>query len=1040
MKKKQVFLRFFLAMLAASAFLSAAEHLVRPGDNSFDQVRASLKEGDRVVFEPGQYYGGLHTEYGNITLRAAIPGSVVLRADVDAGAFEPHSPRVWRCAWPELPQAVNERDTFTVYRRVSTLNELSLIPGAWCYQDGQLYVQSSDADDPARHYLTISTYDNHGLLFNSALNSNQPIRNVVIEGLILTGFNNNSLKLEDRHSRRFSYWPLLIFGAKNCAVRQTTAFLNGEGMAFNGGVVGYGGEVEDSVMEDCRAFGNRSAFNVSGGGLAIYGPARNSAIRGAFTADNSPRGIGFYGGLFTNCLMQDCLSLDGQRSKNTCGEGSILRRNITTVMDPYSTPLKNCLVFSYLAREERQLELDRESNILLRYEEKADLKQEFADPENHDFRPLPNSRFLGRGPQPQPGAVFLASSPAQLKELLRDDVTIYLLPGEWGGELELRNLRGLRLAGRGKGFLATDLQVKIDNCQNLSIERLSVAKWEITDGKDIRIKQCFGELSASQSDSLRLTHGYHQRALISACPRAFVSACVFGGKEQDSGWADYNAYSQTVPANEPHSFLAIPEMGPELSFVNGWQLQGRAIDGFPVGPFRRQLRNTTLKVDGPKVVARTSSTANIELVANLEVQGKLKYGDTPECKSEISFSQQTYHNIGLSGLKPGSELFFKVELHGKVGEQFSNQTLANNSSERSFSSDLQKISLPLKNRPPQTYHVSTQGDDAADGISKPWRSVSQAAKMALAGDTVIIAGGVYQESVLIRSTGDAGAEITFRGKTGEKALLCGDKRRIVDGIVVSNQGHLLFDNLHFQGFCLTGARIDNAANISFRRCLWDARRLSFTRALQASCTASLALDNCVRVGGHEGLEIRDCPDFSLRNSVMFYGGVTSLRLFNPGMKASICNNLFTDNLLMKGSNPLLFVHDIDQLQEENNCFFLRMPPDQKPLIGYNILNGKEMPAMGSSQYLGTQRRVYGDYLAATARETGAIFANPQMRFMPDFIAKYQTLEEWRENWQKYSGRELPPSDEEITFADFFAQNPELLKRSIGLQAEKFDLP
>jgi len=439
------------------------------------------------------------------------------------------------------------------------------------------------------------------------------------------------------------------------------------------------------------------------------------------------------------------------------------------------------------------------------------------------------------------------------------------------------------------------------------------------------------------------------------------------------------------------------------------------------------------------VVACTATTANIELVANLPVTGKLRYGYTQDCNNEISFALHTYHNIGLSGLKAGSELFFRVELEGSVKEQFSNQSLENSSAQRILRSEAQKFTLPGQNRPPRTYNVSPQGDDSGDGINTPWRSISQAAKMALAGDTVIIAGGVYQEAVLLRSTGEADAPITFQGKAGERVQLCGDNRRIVDGIVVTNQRHLTFDNLYFQGFCLTGMSITDAADIRLSRCLWDARRHGFTQALQAHNTPRLTLDNCVRLGGHEGIVISNCPDFTMQNSVMFHGGVTSLRIFNAGLKTTIRNNLFTDNLLMKGRNPVLFVHDVDGLQEDNNCFFLRLPPDQKRVIGYNILNGKQMPAMTTSTFLGAQQMLYADYLQATGRKTGSIFANPQVKFMSDFRAKYQTLDEWAAKWQQDRGNEMP-MESEVVFDDFMAQNPELQQRSIGLQPGRFALP
>lgn len=54
-----------------------------------------------------------------------------------------------------------------------------------------------------------------------------------------------------------------------------------------------------------------------------------------------------------------------------------------------------------------------------------------------------------------------------------------------------------------------------------------------------------------------------------------------------------------------------------------------------------------------------------------------------------------------------------------------------------------------------TYYVSPGGDDAAAGTrAQPWGTVQHAAETAVAGDTVVIAEGVYREVVTVGNSGE----------------------------------------------------------------------------------------------------------------------------------------------------------------------------------------------------------------------------------------------------------------------------------------------
>jgi len=72
-----------------------------------------------------------------------------------------------------------------------------------------------------------------------------------------------------------------------------------------------------------------------------------------------------------------------------------------------------------------------------------------------------------------------------------------------------------------------------------------------------------------------------------------------------------------------------------------------------------------------------------------------------------------------------------------------------------------------------SFYVSTTGDDSNPGTeTAPWRTVQHAADVARAGNTVNVRGGVYQELVTIKSSGNpTDGYVTFRSYPGETAIL-----------------------------------------------------------------------------------------------------------------------------------------------------------------------------------------------------------------------------------------------------------------------------
>ena len=76
-------------------------------------------------------------------------------------------------------------------------------------------------------------------------------------------------------------------------------------------------------------------------------------------------------------------------------------------------------------------------------------------------------------------------------------------------------------------------------------------------------------------------------------------------------------------------------------------------------------------------------------------------------------------------------------------------------------------------QPNSSFYVATTGDDANPGTqTAPWRTLQHAADIVRAGSTVNVRGGIYEELVSIKASGNAtDGYITFQSYPGETAVL-----------------------------------------------------------------------------------------------------------------------------------------------------------------------------------------------------------------------------------------------------------------------------
>ena len=154
----------------------------------------ALEPGDVLTIGPGEYREAVSREnLGDMeidtVIRAAIPGTALLRGDVPAPEFKPVEGYryVHKATFDQPVQAVNELDTLRMLETRPSVGGVEFNPGSFHYDaDARtLYISASDMRPPGDHRYTVSVIESRGGLFLK-----WPKR-VVVEGLAVTGFHSD---------------------------------------------------------------------------------------------------------------------------------------------------------------------------------------------------------------------------------------------------------------------------------------------------------------------------------------------------------------------------------------------------------------------------------------------------------------------------------------------------------------------------------------------------------------------------------------------------------------------------------------------------------------------------------------------------------------------------------------------------------------------------------------------------------------------------------------------------------------------------------
>ena len=1055
---------------------NAAEYFVGKGGNDahdgLSRERAfltiqkgvdALQPGDTLTIAPGEYSEAVRRDKlggpdAETVIRAEIPGTVLIRGDVPLPAFRKvEGYRFLYAADFESETAirtVNDLDALDVYPCLPSIAVLDFRPGSACYdpEAKKVYVSTADFSPAETRRFTASLEKEPGIQLGDA-------ERVRLEGLSVTGFRRGGILLLRPH---------------RCVVTGCRAYLNSRGIQISSST-NTGSRGGENVIERCVAWANYEGLSGN--------VQDKDTIRDSLAFLNVHNGMRLYAGEPEVSRMHDNLAW-GNGSDFFMKSG-ISRHVVERCVGPGRWPhesggshIRHCLI-GLLERGPRA-DLDFLNNIHLSAETTADpklnLDVEFADPVNHDYRLQATSRFRGAGtegsdlgaypfraniyyvsPKGNDAADGLSVTAAwrtleRASRALRPGDTLYLTPGRYASILRISaakaNDERIYIRGRGEDPPELAGAVQVENSDGITFERLHFLKPVAVSGEGLVFEQCAfsGEavLSARGVHGLRVVHcafsGGGTQMECSECSDLFLTGNRFenvGGaaveveRPEAVLYSDYNAYR--APAR------AWRVGGKDVGFdrlPGGWERYGAAADSdarmaSASGPYGRAAGNyrddpgRVFRMVGPVVHAAGATSANVEWHASHRASVEIAWGKTPECTEgsasalrRFGVEGEQFGSISLTGLSPGTKYYVRLRSvepldipRELVGEEWNREAVSFRTTE--------------EDPAPVTYYVSPEGDDAADGLSpeKPLRSISRVAALVHPGDTVRVAGGVYQECLYLRATGLPGRPITFSSQLGERVTLDGGPNRELFSLVVGfDKSHLRLDGFYMTNFTVdvrnSGAiRWLGGQDIRLSRMFLDGRIGWPGPLFNITRVDDLLVRNCAGINSMGGPTGGNCPRLRMENCVILrnrIGGVPAAGWASrPEHRTEMRNNIITDCQANKIHQPILPLSASDTLVLENNAYFLR--PERRIQLdrGMNMAEFEEQAQrdgnlIGDPLFAG----IYLDEMAPLERHSDL----RRMGFMTD---KFFLIEG------------------DLKFAYIFPTNPEFIRRGIGFDPDAF---
>ncbi len=1000
---KAKFRLLFAVLFAQFNASQAAEHTVGPGElRTIGEGVAALKAGDTLTIMPGEYREVLSatlsgTAEAPITIRAWRAGSVLMRGDLELKDFKaaPGMREVFVTELKQKAESVFERSTLrTLEPKMSATEvETSLMSYHQDEKNGLLYVHTSDSLPPACHAMSASVTNANGLLLTAS-------RHVIIDGLSFTGFSHRNYEVQ--HGSR-TRWGLMLKDCENCIVRNCTAYLNSGGLHLLG-------KGRGCLVEKCTAFGNWSRHVDIGNNIVGWGVAgttfQGNRVEGHMPdAATSRNDITFYSG-GDGCAMIDNIAINAGIMIKGDLKDAVQRGNVCVGRKFYRPP--------------------DAGNVELHTGPTPADAARFADVLNHDYRTEKVFFVSPGGDDTNPGTK--AKPWRTLAHAAKASGTVYLMAGEYEETLVVCAKADVRRYGHDR-VVVRDVLIK--DAPGVQLHGLRIReKATITACEGLRIEFCtMGGLWIRDSQKVHVAHNWMRGPFrVENSPfGSFVSNII----------AELRIDATSHNGLWVHSNVSTAPEGDVLS--DDSPLIGRGLHASTIGPFVQLSRTLPLPINKIAVHDVTPTTATLEWSTPTQAAETTLEWD--HAKIETPLASQ--HSVSLSGLQPGKAYEFRVTSRRKYEQRFfaTHQPPANKTP---AVFQTHTVTTATAAHPARTLHVP-----------RDFPTISAAADAAHAGDTVLIQGGVYEETVRIRSSGDAGAPITFAAAPGEIVWMDGSNRFRANAFILPHKHHIILDGLRFRHFRFAPElgpiiRINGGSHPIIRRCFHDGREVEgyVGTLIAAEKVTNLLIENSVFIGGmNEAISLNACPQATLRHCVFYNNFLRALtaHMDAPDVLLYFHHNLVCDSIPAKVRNALLRVWHADALRSDHNVFYTRIPGAERQLVETAFIHGEQVGHADPAMYRGETLQLT-DLQTKFRQDQNSRTGNPALPAAPQLVpgndsenAGWRKIEsDWRATELHQTASSLSPLD----FKDFIpaAHNP--LSRAtdgepVGLEPEAF---
>ncbi|HEY2587637.1 MAG TPA: right-handed parallel beta-helix repeat-containing protein [Tepidisphaeraceae bacterium] len=228
-----------------------------------------------------------------------------------------------------------------------------------------------------------------------------------------------------------------------------------------------------------------------------------------------------------------------------------------------------------------------------------------------------------------------------------------------------------------------------------------------------------------------------------------------------------------------------------------------------------------------------------------------------------------------------------------------------------------------------TWYVATTGSDSHPGsLRQPFQTIQQAANVAQPGDTVMIRGGTYRETVVPPRSGADGAPITFEAFRGERVTIDGADpiNQWSNGSSGIRQATVAWDlgagsnQLFYNGQAMTEARWPNTKIGT--AALWQPTfaQMSGVTPGPSSGTAATAKISVPQLTDPDGAWVGATIDFAAGNEWVFQSGTVTASL--PGSLTFTYTQLLpTDGQTLTDGNRFYLTGTLRALDAPGEWYF-----------------------------------------------------------------------------------------------------------------------